>query len=319
MPNLEGRCVRPRLTRRQAIGVSVAALTGLSMPSRVSRPAIASEALTHVMGDVTVLRDGTLTLPMSFYLPDQSADQIASVLSPHGLPLDAVRPDCNLTLLRRGDRLVLFDAGAGPLFQDTAGKLIDSLDQAGIDPAEVTDIVFTHAHPDHLWGVLDDFDDLLFANARYWMNRNEWDFWRAPGTLNAMPEARKSFVVGAQNRMAAIEEQISLFDAGAEILPGVEAVATVGHTPGHTSFMVHGGDEPILVVGDAIANAVISFERADWRMGTDQDPELAVQTRQRLLDRLAGDRARMIGFHLPFPGIGTVERVANRYRFVATS
>jgi len=309
-------------TRRAVLGATVlggAALAALGLgaagrpvPARAAGPA------RMALGDaeVTVVSDGGLVLPMSFYLPEVPAPEIAALLEPRGLPLDVVRPDCNLTLLRSGDRTVLFDAGAGPLFQDTAGKLPASLAAAGIDPAEVTDLCFTHAHPDHLWGVLDDFDEPVFPNARFWMGRSEWDFWRAPGTLAAMPEARQSFVVGARNRMDAIEDKVELFDAGAEVLPGIEAVGTFGHTPGHVSFMIHRGDG-LLVVGDAIANDVISFERPDWHAGSDHDPELGAATRRQLLDRLVGDRTRIVGFHLPYPGLGIVERNGAHYRFAA--
>lgn len=277
-------------------------------------------AATTRVGDteVTVLTDGHLIQPMAFILPDRPEAEIAALLTPHGLPIDAVQPDCNLTLLRIDGRVVLFDAGSGPLFQNTVGKLPASLAAIGVDPTEVTDICFTHAHPDHLWGVLDDFDEPVFPNARCWMNRIEWDFWRAPGTLDATPEARKTFVVGAQNRLERIEDKIALFDASNEPLPGIEAVASTGHTPGHTSFLIHRGGEGLLVVGDAITNTVISFERPDWHTGSDQDPSKGADTRRRLLDRLAAERTRIVGFHLPYPGIGTVERVGGHYRFAPT-
>jgi len=304
------------LTRRELLGSTLALALGTTV-----RPARAAAPDRLALGDaeVTILSDGALSLPMSFFLPDRTAEEIAALLAPHGLPLDMVRPDCNLTLLRSQGRLVLFDAGAGPMFQDSAGKLAESLAAAGIDPAEVTDLCFTHAHPDHLWGVVDDLDEPVFPNARFWMNRLEWDFWRTPATLDAMPEERKSFVVGARNRMQVIEDRVQLFDAGAEVVPGVEAVASFGHTPGHTSFAIHRGSDSLLVVGDAISNAVISFERPDWRSGSDQDQAQGADTRVRLLDRLAGDRARIVGFHLPYPGIGIVERAGRAYRFGASA
>jgi glyoxylase-like metal-dependent hydrolase (beta-lactamase superfamily II) len=105
----------------------------------------------------------------------------------------------------------------------------------------VTDVIFTHGHPDHLWGLIDDFDEIVFPNASFHMGRAEWDFWRDPGTVDAMPEERKTFAVGAQNRLAVLADMINLFEPGAEVVPGVEAVDTSGHTPGHMSFMLHGG------------------------------------------------------------------------------
>jgi len=191
--------------------------------------------------------------------------------------------------------------------------------EAGFDPADVTDVVFTHGHPDHLWGLLDDFDEIVFPNASFHMGRAEWDFWRDPGTVDAMPEERKTFAVGAQNRLAVLEDMINLFEPGAEVLPGVEAVDTSGHTPGHMSFMLHGGAEPMLIAGDAITHFAVSFAHPAWPSGSDQDAEKGVATRLRLLDRLATDKAALAAYHLPKPGEGRVERDGAAYRFVASA
>ena len=229
----------------------------------------------------------------------------------------AVTPDCNVTLWRGGGRTVLFDVGSGANFMPTAGALPDSLAEAGIDPSEITDVVFTHAHPDHLWGLLDDFDEPLFSEAAFHISEAEWAFWTDEGTVDAMPDERKSFAVGAQTRLAVLEDRINLFKAGAEILPGLEAVDTGGHTPGHTSFMIHGSGDPVMVIGDAISHPVISFARPDWPSGSDQDTEKGIATRVALIDRLAADKASIIGYHLPNPGRGRVERDGGAYRFVA--
>nr|WP_255599453.1 MBL fold metallo-hydrolase [Afifella sp. IM 167] len=276
----------------------------------------AANALKLGEAEVTVLSDGTLTLPMDFVLPETERSEIEALLAPRGIATDALRPDLNVTLLRTPDRLILFDAGSGPHFQDTAGRLPESLAGAGIDPSEITDIVFTHGHPDHLWGVVDDFDERVFPEATHWMPQDEWAYWRDEATLAATPEARKSFVVGARSRMEAIEDLVQLVQPGDELPGGIEAMATVGHTPGHTSYILHGGGESLLVTGDALTNHLISFERPLWHSGTDHDPETAAKTRLRLLDRIAADRMRIIGYHLPQPGIGTAERKDAAYRFV---
>ncbi|MCK7615352.1 MBL fold metallo-hydrolase [Roseibium sediminicola] len=303
------------LTRRTVLagGLAVAGASLTGLPRRAS----AETALSLGDHQIMVFSDGHLTLPMNFILPDRSEAEIAALLEPHGLATDVLTPNCNITLLKSGDRLVLFDVGSGTNFQPTAGELPAKLEAAGIDPSNITDVVLTHAHPDHLWGILDDFDDPLYPEASIWVPEAEWDYWRADDTLANMPEERKSFVVGAQARFEAIEDQVSMIRPGQEMLPGVEAVDTAGHTPGHMSYVIHGGGDSVMVVGDAITNTVISFEKPGWASGSDQDRDMGIATRMALLDRLAQENTRLIGYHFPHPGNGRVEKAGVTYRFVA--
>ena len=114
---------------------------------------------------------------------------------------------------------------------------------------------------------------------------------------------------------AMLDGKVRFLKGGAEVLPGVEAVATPGHTPGHLSFLIH-GSEPVLIAGDAISNAIVSFAHPAWPTASDHDPQQGAATRVSLLDRLAGDKARVIGFHFPHPGAGAVERKDGAYVYV---
>ncbi|MCP4182244.1 MAG: MBL fold metallo-hydrolase [Hyphomicrobiales bacterium] len=266
---------------------------------------------------IDVLSDGHLVQPVNFVLGDAPADEVKLLFSKYNLPSDVMKPSCNLTLVREGDKTILFDVGSGPNFMPTAGKISDALDAINLDASEVTHVLFTHAHPDHLWGLLDDFDDPVFPNAEYMISRKEWDYWINPETVNSIGEARQSFAAGAMRYLKVIEDKITRFDMDEEVLPGIRAMDTSGHTPGHVSFELGSGSESIVVVGDALTNAIFSFEKPDWRIGADQNPEMAVVARNRLLDQLVGDKMQMIGYHIPYPGIGRVERSANAYRFVA--
>ncbi|MBL4731883.1 MAG: MBL fold metallo-hydrolase [Rhizobiaceae bacterium] len=308
--------ISDKLNRRNFLlaSAAVAATSGLG----VSR---ASSRTVYELGHrkISSLSDGNLVLPVSFLLPDVPGDELEPFLKAHGMSSEAFRPECNLTLVQDGERTILFDAGAGANFMPTAGKLPDQLSESGIDPASVTDVIFTHGHPDHLWGILDDFDEIAFPDAQLHFPQVEWDFWRADDTISKMSEARKVFAVGAQTRLAAMEENVSLFKPGGEILDGIEAVDTPGHTPGHTSFVVHGGSEGVMILGDAITNHVISFQKPDWPSGSDQDAQMGIKTRLALLDRLAGDKMAVIGYHLPNGGAGRVERDKSVYRFVGDS
>lgn len=200
----------------------------------------------------------------------------------------------------------------------SAGKLGEALEAAGVAADDVTHVVFTHAHPDHIWGVLDDFDELAFGNAEYLMSATEWDYWFDPETVNKVPENRQSFAVGARRNMAAIEDKCSRFKPGEEVLPGIAAFDTAGHTPGHTSFHIQQGSDSVMVIGDVITNPLYSFSNPDWQMGTDSDAEQGVKARKMLLDRMAAEKMQIIGYHLPHPGTGYVERKDAAYTYVAS-
>lgn len=303
------------ISRRQFISSSLSSAAVAALP--FSSTCLAGTKSLFGDGELIVLSDGKLSLPSELVLPNTiDKSEMDVFLQRHGLNTARFEPDCNLALWQSGNRLVLFDVGSGSHFMPTAGKLFNDLQAMNIDAEAVTDVVFTHAHPDHIWGLLDDFDDLAFPNAEYHMNATEWDYWWDENTINTLPEVRQSFAVGARNRLAYLEELINLFAYGEEVLPNIEAVDTHGHTPGHTSFVLHQGRDSIAVLGDALTHPVISFQKANWPSGSDQDQEAGRLSRLSLLDRLSLDKTRILGFHLPHPGIGLVESQGSAYRYI---
>ncbi|MEN3794359.1 MBL fold metallo-hydrolase [Fulvimarina sp. MAC3] len=293
--------------------VMSAASLGLMGTNLLSRKAFAAEG-----GTIETISDGFLELPTNFLLPNGLPENIPGMSLQEVAAEGTFKVSCNVTAFRGPQGLIVFDCGSGPNFMASAGNLSQNMAAAGIDPALVKDVIFTHAHPDHLWGVVDEFDELLFPEANYHMSQEEFDFWNSEDALSHVGEERQTFVVGARNRFDAMEDRLSFFKPGEEVLPGVEAVAAEGHTPGHTAFVVH-GDEPTMVVGDAISNDPISFLRPDLAWGADMDSEAGATTRKRLLDRLANDRMRFVGFHLPDGGMGRVETSGAAYKFVPSS
>lgn len=296
------------LSRRSVLaGAGLAALMPL-MPRRV-------HAMLDLGGGARLesLSDGTLVLPGDFILGGMPQDELAELLRRHDLPRDQLTPPVNVTLLRDGPRTVLFDAGAGHDFMETAGRLPESLAELGVAPEDVTHVVISHAHPDHVWGLLDDFDDPMFPNARHLIGADELAYWTEPATFDSIGVARQSFVAGARRRLEAVEDMLETFETGAELLPGVVALLTPGHTPGHMSFEVAGR---VLVLGDAIGNHHVGFERPGWASGSDQDPEAAAATRVALLDRVVADDLVLFGTHLPGKGIGRALRHGDAYRYL---
>lgn len=301
-----------RITRRHFITTAGAALGAAALPGRVW------SGTTLEAGGIRIdtLSDGNLVLPASFVIGDLPMEEVEPILDRHGLGTDEFTPPCNVTLLRDGERTVLFDVGAGANFMPSAGRLDEALDALGLTFDDVTHVLFTHAHPDHIWGLLDDFGDPAFYNAAFFIGQDEFDYWMDPATVDTIDAERQSFAVGAKNRLEVIADSVNTFGGGEEILPGVASVATYGHTPGHMSFEIAVGGETVLVTGDAITNHHLNFARPGWRSGSDQNPDLGAETRAALMDRLAAEQMTMIGFHLPGGGIGRAERDGDGYRFV---
>lgn len=264
---------------------------------------------------IDIVSDGHLTLPRDFILGGLPEAELAPILARHAIGDGPLMPPCNLTLVRHDDRVILFDVGSGPDFMPTAGMLPDTLDAMGISPEDVTHLVMTHAHPDHIWGIQDDFGDLFLPNAQLFIGRAEFDYWMDDNTLSTIGTERQTFAAGAKRRLEDLADQFTLFDDGEEILPGVAARATVGHTPGHMSFILRDGSESLLVTGDALGNDHVAFEQPSWQTGSDQDGATAAQTRVALLDQITNEQMAIAGFHLP-GGLGRVERDGSAYRFV---
>lgn len=296
------------LTRRHLLTATAAAAFA---PRRLW----AASTLTLGSLQIDTLSDGNLVLPGDFILGGMPQDEMQAIVAKYGLPTDRLTPPCNVTLLRDGTNTVLFDVGAGPDFQPSAGKLMEAFDAIGLTVEDVTHVLFTHGHPDHLWGLLDEFDEPLFPNAAYMIGQEEFDYWTNPDTVNTIGAARTTFAVGAARRLGAIADSVRLLADGEEPLPGIAARLTPGHTPGHLAFEIAGPD-PVMVLGDCIGNHHVAFERPEWESGSDQDKALAATTRVALLDRLASEGHAIIGFHLPAGGIGRVDRAEAGYRFV---
>lgn len=290
-------------------------LQGVAAGAMVGMPGLVHAQLA--LGDMTldVVNDGHLTLPGSFIFGQMDKDALMPILDRVGQDYDQLTPPCNLSLLRGGGRVVLFDAGSGSEFMPTAGKMLEALDALGVAPEDITDLVLTHGHPDHLWGVLDDFGDMTFLNATHHIGQAEWDYWTDPNTVSTIDSDRQAFAVGAERRLAEIAEQMQFFNDGDEVLPGVGARLTPGHTPGHMAFEVRAGNSAVMIVGDSIGNDHIALARPAWESGSDQDPVLAAKTRSGLINDLAALQMPIVGFHLGNGGLGRIETASDGYTF----
>ncbi len=262
-----------------------------------------------------MVTDGHWMLPVSFLEPDAPPAERDALLKMAGQTGEQFQYPTSVTLIRTASDLILVDMGSGDRFMPTTGKLWDNLKAAGIDKAKITKVVFTHGHPDHLWGTLDELDDLMLPQAAYNVAAPEWDFWTGENALRGLPPERAGAVTGARRNYAAIKDRVKMIKPGDDVVTGVRLIDTPGHTQGHVSLELAGHDG-LIVGGDALIHPLISFQHPEWKPVADHVPDQAVATRRRLLDRLAADRSKLIGFHLPYPGVGMVERKDGAYRFV---
>ncbi len=254
--------------------------------------------------DAYALKDGSLSVPNNgevLAIGEPKAD-VDALLTANGLPTDNLGLSIQPMLVRMGDRVVLFDTGAGGQM-GTEGKLLTSLSAAGVQPAQVTDILISHAHGDHVGGLVNAQGQLVFANATIRMTANEWDALKADPTMAAL--------------VTAITPKVQTFAAGAEVLPGVTAVDIQGHTPGHTGYQITSGSEGLLYIGDTMHHSVISVQRPNWTIQFDGRADVAEASRRALLERAASENLRLYAVHFPYPGLGRIERRADDFVWVA--
>ena len=265
--------------------------------------------------DITVVSDGNLVLPWSIVAPDAPPEELKKLMATV-ITGDTFSAAANPTLIKSGSDLILFDTGSGTGFQPTAGKIGESLKMAGVDPAAITHVVATHAHPDHVWGTVRNDGTLNFPNATYHVAEAEWNFWMDAELINKMPKEMGGMVTGTQTQLAGIKERVKMFKPGSDIVTGITALDTAGHTPGHVTFEV-AGDGGLILMADTISSPLVGFPHPYWRFGFDAIPDLASANRKKILDRAASEKLKLLGYHWPYPGIGHAEKKDGAYQFVA--
>jgi len=271
------------------------------------------------LGDylITIVSDGELSLPTATLAANVPEATLRSYLKSIRQAGDTQRGHLNLTLIDTGERVILVDAGAGPDFQDTAGTIEASLQAAGYGVEDINLVVITHGHPDHVWGILDDAGKApRFPHAEYAINAAEWTFWADEALAERLPQAQKAMAHGARKNLTAVSARTRRLEPDAEVAPGVRLFAAPGHTPGHSGVLVESAGERLLVVGDALTHAYISFEQPGWHFAFDMDGEQAASSRARILALASGEDIRLVLYHAPFPGVGRVARLGTVFRFI---
>lgn len=297
------------------------ALSAAAAPARaqLGAPAAANPAhFRFTIGDakMTVVSDGFFTTPVSGLGVNADPAEVKDFLEAHFLSTSENYSHTNHLVVDLGDARVLVDVGSGNRFLPTAGRLMANLEQAGIDPASITHVVITHAHPDHILGLRDDFDEPILPDAEYIIGADEHAYWMQDGLVDRVDPAAQQFVVGAVNSIKTEGVDWTLAQDGHEVAPGITLMATPGHTPGHMSLRVDSAGESLIALGDAMSHPYTNFAHPDWFNGFDMDGPQTVETRMGLLKSTAADRTAILGYHFPFPGVGHVMELDGGYRYV---
>jgi glyoxylase-like metal-dependent hydrolase (beta-lactamase superfamily II) len=311
------------MTRRALVaGVAATATTG-------SLPVWAKAPMKNVAGpafyrfklgafELTAVSDGPLTLgpPSGDVIKGMSKEEITKILADNYQPTDTVRREQNTLVINTGPRLVLIDTGTGPAvkaFGPDTGRLPANLRAAGIDPAAIDAILLTHPHADHCFGLMSAKGARNFPKAQIYVTQADFDFFTDES--KATSDMMKMLIGGARQNLLPNRDRIVFVKDGQEVVPGVQAMLTPGHTPGHTSFMITSQGQSLFNTGDICHHHLISTERPRMPFSFDVDGPQGVASRIKAFDMLASSRTPMIAYHFPWPGIGYIGKQADAYRY----
>jgi glyoxylase-like metal-dependent hydrolase (beta-lactamase superfamily II) len=314
------------LTRRTMLaGVAAAAtVPTVSMPAHASAPVAGKQApgvYRYKVGSIecTSVNDGARTFPMpDTFVKNVSKDEALAAAQAAYFPAGKVTVPFNPQIINTGSKLVLIDTGYGPGIAPSVGLLPANMAAAGMDPKAIDIVVLSHLHPDHINGLLTADGGFAFPNAEVKAPAPEWAFWMGDDNMSKAQSnpMMKAYFENTRKVMTPFAKTITQYEWGKEVAPGILAVDTRGHTPGHTAFVVTSGSDHILIQSDVTNIPEFFLRHPDWHVAYDTDPDQAQITRHKFYDMAAAEKSLVVGFHFAFPSIGYVEKDGAGYRLV---
>lgn len=273
--------------------------------------------------DCIVVSDGVSAFRAALVFGNAPEDERDRILRDRGMDTEMVQSSLNALVVNTGSNLILIDTGIGP-FTDQTGKLMTNLRSADINPDDIDTVILTHGHPDHIGGNVDDQGNPAFPNARYLMRRQEWEFWTsesnlerlAAGELHGIGEIDQFMGLWARNYLPPIADRFDLLDIQNEdeIVPGIRALPLPRHSPHQMGLIIESDGERLLCPVDVAINP-IHLAEPGWHPAFDWQPEIALQTRRQIFDRITAEGALAFVYHYPFPGLGHVHPEGKGWRW----
>ena len=318
-----------QLSRRSFLtGTALAAAAAFVRPAGAVAPLSGQQGpgvYRYKLGhyQLTALYDGTWFFPIGNKFVRNASGatvkkaQAAAFLRPRVVPISFTA-----LLVNTGSKLVLIDTGTAGQITNTAGYLLGNLAAAGVAPSAIDTIVISHFHPDHIDGIKTKDGNKVFANAEILVPEPEWKFWMDDANMSRAKGRNKGSVLryflNARRIFGDIANEVRPFKPGAEVAPGIVSIPAYGHTPGHTAFAIHSGNQSMLAMSDTAREPWLFVRHPEWQPSYDMDGPLAVATRKAMLDRAAADRMLVEAFHFPFPACGHIEKTGTGYELVPT-
>jgi glyoxylase-like metal-dependent hydrolase (beta-lactamase superfamily II) len=332
MPNINRRTVMTGSLTLAATagGLSAAAAQGqsegASEGTAIAKPAPLAQApgfYRYKVGSftVTALHDGFAMRPLDeTFVRNAPLEAVKTALAEAFLTTDTVPLTFTALLIDTGRQRILIDTGTGGQFGATSGQLQANLAAAGIAPDSIQTVVISHFHADHINGLKTKDGALAFGKAEVLVPQPEWAYWMDEGAMSRAPNGLAGNFKNVRRVFgeagADMGERLRRFEWGQEIVSDLTAIAAPGHTPGHTAFLLSSGTDQLMILSDTANHPALFVRYPHWAAVFDMDADAARETRRKLLDRAAAERARVAGFHFPFPANGHILREGEGFRFV---
>lgn len=272
----------------------------------------------YKIGDMTLtaINDGFARRPLEGFVRNAELAEVKTAMAQAFLPADALNITFTTLAIQSGGKLILIDTGNGDSGAPTSGTWLANFRAAGFDPKDVSTVVFSHFHGDHINGFRLKDGSAVFPNAEVMAPAAEWAFWMDDARMSAAPEAMKGAFGGVRRVFGPVAKDVKQFEAGKEILPGITAIAAPGHTPGHTVFALSSGSARMMVMSDTTNHPALFVRNPDWSAVFDLDGPQAAATRRKLLDMVSADKMQVAFYHAPFPATGFIAKSGNGFELV---